>query len=67
MWPVLTYTLRLLALTVFMVVMTNFILLIGAGLFSKALYAFEEQHFNDMCVPVRFPSLLSSLIVVTLS
>ncbi|EED84852.1 iron permease FTR1 [Postia placenta Mad-698-R] len=35
-------------LTVFMVVMTNFILLIGAGLFSKAVWAFDEQHFNNI-------------------
>lgn len=40
-------------LTVFMVVMTNFILLIGAGLFSKAVWAFDEQHFNNMCVHVH--------------
>ncbi|EMD34890.1 Ftr1 iron permease [Gelatoporia subvermispora B] len=35
-------------LTVFMVVMTNFILLIGAGLFSKAIWAFQEQVFNNL-------------------
>ena len=36
------------ALTVFMVVMTNFILLIGAGLFSKAIWAFQENAFNNL-------------------
>ncbi|OSX63611.1 hypothetical protein POSPLADRAFT_1045912 [Postia placenta MAD-698-R-SB12] len=35
-------------LTVFMAVMTNFILLIGAGLFSKAVWAFEQQRFNNI-------------------
>ncbi|OCH87145.1 iron permease FTR1 [Obba rivulosa] len=35
-------------LTVFMVVMTNFILLIGAGLFSKAVWAFQENAFNNL-------------------
>ncbi|KAF8886133.1 iron permease FTR1 family-domain-containing protein [Infundibulicybe gibba] len=33
-------------LTVFLVVMTNFLLLIGAGLFSKAVGAFEKNAFN---------------------
>ncbi|OBZ77887.1 Iron transporter FTH1 [Grifola frondosa] len=35
-------------LTIFMVVMTNFILLIGAGLFSKAVWAFQENAFNHL-------------------
>jgi len=35
-------------LTVFLVVMTNFIILIGAGLFSKAVGAFEENAFNKI-------------------
>ncbi|KAG5721431.1 Plasma membrane iron permease [Termitomyces sp. T112] len=35
-------------LTVFLVVMTNFILLIGAGLFSKAVGSFEQQVFNTL-------------------
>ncbi|KAI0336676.1 iron permease FTR1 [Cubamyces sp. BRFM 1775] len=35
-------------LTVFMVVMTNFLLLIGAGLFSKAVWAFQENAFNNL-------------------
>ncbi|KIP03391.1 iron permease FTR1 [Phlebiopsis gigantea 11061_1 CR5-6] len=35
-------------LTVFLVVMTNFILLIGAGLFSRAVWAFQEQRFNHL-------------------
>ncbi|RPD56938.1 iron permease FTR1 [Lentinus tigrinus ALCF2SS1-7] len=35
-------------LTVFMVVMTNFLLLIGAGLFSKAVWAFQENAFNHL-------------------
>ncbi|EIN08896.1 Ftr1 protein [Punctularia strigosozonata HHB-11173 SS5] len=36
------------ALRVFLVVMTNFILLIGAGLFSKAVWDFEENAFNNL-------------------
>jgi high-affinity iron transporter len=36
------------ALRVFLVVMTNFILLIGAGLFSKAVWDFEENAFNRL-------------------
>ncbi|KAH9849555.1 iron permease FTR1 [Lenzites betulinus] len=35
-------------LTIFMVVMTNFILLIGAGLFSKAVWAFQTNAFNHL-------------------
>ncbi|KAF7430457.1 high-affinity iron permease [Pleurotus ostreatus] len=35
-------------LTVFLVVMTNFLLLIGAGLFSKAVGAFETHAFNKL-------------------
>jgi hypothetical protein len=31
------------ALTIFLVVMTNFILLIGAGLFTKAVNAYQEH------------------------
>lgn len=38
----------LLALTIFLVVMTNFLMLIGAGLFSKAVWAFQEHAFNKM-------------------
>lgn len=38
-----------LALTVFLVVMTNFLLLIGAGLFSKAVWDFQENAFNHLC------------------
>lgn len=37
-----------LALKVFMVIMTNLILLVGAGLFSKAMWAFEENAFQQM-------------------
>lgn len=36
------------ALTIFMVVMTNFILLIGAGLFSKAVWYFESHAFSKL-------------------
>jgi high-affinity iron transporter len=36
------------ALTIFLIVMTNLILLIGAGLFSKAVWAFQEHAFNTM-------------------
>ncbi|EJF63923.1 Ftr1 protein [Dichomitus squalens] len=35
-------------LTIFMVVMTNFLLLIGAGLFSKAVWDFQENAFNNL-------------------
>ncbi|KZT07990.1 Ftr1 protein [Laetiporus sulphureus 93-53] len=35
-------------LTIFMVVMTNFILLIGAGLFSRGVWDFQEQHFDNI-------------------
>ncbi|PIL27756.1 transporter [Ganoderma sinense ZZ0214-1] len=35
-------------LTVFMVVMTNFLILIGAGLFSKAIWAFQQNAFNTL-------------------
>jgi len=36
------------ALTVFLVVMTNFLLLIGAGLFSKAVGNFQEHAYNTL-------------------
>lgn len=36
------------ALTIFLVVMTNFLLLIGAGLFSRAVAAFERNAFNTL-------------------
>lgn len=36
------------ALTVFLVVMTNFILIIGAGLFSKSVGSFEKNAFNHL-------------------
>lgn len=36
------------ALSIFLVVMTNLILLIGAGLFSKAVGAFESYVFNRL-------------------
>ncbi|KAG2340961.1 Ftr1 protein [Suillus weaverae] len=35
-------------LTIFLIVMTNLILLIGAGLFSKAVWSFQEYAFNKM-------------------
>ncbi|TFK49374.1 iron permease FTR1 [Heliocybe sulcata] len=35
-------------LRVFLVVMTNFLLLIGAGLFSKAVWAFQTNEFNRL-------------------
>ncbi|KAI0646577.1 Ftr1 protein [Trametes meyenii] len=35
-------------LTIFMIVMTNFLLLIGAGLFSKAIWAFQTNAFNHL-------------------
>ncbi|KAJ7608121.1 iron permease FTR1 [Mycena polygramma] len=35
-------------LTVFLVLMTNLLLLIGAGLFSRAVWAFEEHAFNKL-------------------
>ncbi|KAG6841149.1 hypothetical protein C0991_001426 [Blastosporella zonata] len=35
-------------LTIFLVIMTNFIILIGAGLFSKAVGQFEQHAFNTL-------------------
>ena len=35
-------------LTIFLIFMTNFILLIGAGLFSRAIGSFQEQRFNTL-------------------
>ena len=35
-------------LTVFLIFMTNFILLIGAGLFSRAVWSFQAQRFNEL-------------------
>jgi high-affinity iron transporter len=37
-----------LALTVFLIVMTNFLLLIGAGLFSKAVNSFQGRAFAQL-------------------
>jgi high-affinity iron transporter len=38
------------ALTIFIIVMTNLILLIGAGLFSKSIGYFQEYKFNKLSV-----------------
>ncbi|KAH7920654.1 iron permease FTR1, partial [Leucogyrophana mollusca] len=35
-------------LSLFLIVMTNLILLIGAGLFSKAVWSFQENAFNNL-------------------
>jgi len=35
-------------LSIFLIVMTNLILLIGAGLFSKAIWSFQENAFNNL-------------------
>ncbi|KAJ7723384.1 iron permease FTR1 [Mycena metata] len=35
-------------LSVFLILMTNLLLLIGAGLFSRAVWAFEENAFNKL-------------------
>ncbi|KAJ7033165.1 iron permease FTR1 [Mycena alexandri] len=35
-------------LSVFLIIMTNLLLLIGAGLFSRAVWAFEENAFNKL-------------------
>lgn len=35
-------------LTIFLIVMTNLLLLIGAGLFSRAVGAFETNAFNTL-------------------
>ncbi|KAJ7054381.1 iron permease FTR1 [Mycena amicta] len=35
-------------LTVFLIAMTNLLLLIGAGLFSRAVWAFQEHAFNKL-------------------
>jgi len=34
--------------TIFLIVMTNFLLLIGAGLFSKAVWELQENTFNNL-------------------
>src|ERR1700722_14083457 len=36
------------ALSVFLIVMTNFLLLIGAGLFSRSVAAFKSHAFNQL-------------------
>ncbi|KAL0578123.1 high-affinity iron permease [Marasmius crinis-equi] len=38
-------------LTIFLVVMTNFLLLIGAGLFARAMASFEKNAFNHILGP----------------
>lgn len=50
--PPITLTPELLgiALTIFIIVMTNLILLIGAGLFSKSIGNFQEYKFNKLSV-----------------
>ncbi|KAJ7636973.1 iron permease FTR1 [Roridomyces roridus] len=35
-------------LTIFLILMTNLLLLIGAGLFSRAVWAFQENAFNHL-------------------
>ncbi|KIK57219.1 hypothetical protein GYMLUDRAFT_46470 [Collybiopsis luxurians FD-317 M1] len=35
-------------LNIFLIAMTNFLLLIGAGLFSRGVWAFQENAFNDL-------------------
>ncbi|KAG2358283.1 iron permease FTR1 [Suillus spraguei] len=35
-------------LTIFLIVMTNLILLIGAGLFSKAVWSFQQNAYNNL-------------------
>ena len=42
--------------------MTNFLLLIGAGLFSKAIWAFQENAFNNLYV-IPPPPILSVVYV----
>ena len=39
--------------------MTNFILLIGAGLFSRAVWSFQTQRFNELYVVCAFSRPLS--------
>ena len=39
-----------------MVVMTNFLLLIGAGLFSKSVWDFQTNAFNHLYVPLPLSS-----------
>lgn len=43
-------------MTVFLVFTTNFLLLIGAGLFSKSVGSFEADKFNRLCVLPPFLS-----------
>ncbi|KAF9260543.1 iron permease FTR1 [Marasmius fiardii PR-910] len=38
-------------LTIFLVVMTNFLLLIGAGLFARSIASFERNAFNNLLGP----------------
>uniref|UniRef100_A0A0W0F125 Uncharacterized protein n=1 Tax=Moniliophthora roreri TaxID=221103 RepID=A0A0W0F125_MONRR len=38
-------------LTIFLVVMTNFLLLIGAGLFARSIASFEKNAFNHLLGP----------------
>lgn len=45
--------------------MTNFILLIGAGLFSKAVGNFQTYEFNHLCVPPPLYSALSLSLLHT--
>lgn len=60
------------ALTIFLVVMTNFILLIGAGLFTKAVSAFQSHayvpSFSLSLLPLlthpRITHPLSSIIIL---
>ncbi|KAE9398316.1 iron permease FTR1 [Gymnopus androsaceus JB14] len=35
-------------LSIFLIAMTNFLLLIGAGLFSRGIWAFQENAFNNL-------------------
>ncbi|KAG7097627.1 hypothetical protein E1B28_004959 [Marasmius oreades] len=38
-------------LTIFLIVMTNFLLLIGAGLFARSIASFEKNAFNNLLGP----------------
>ena len=58
----LTHLLLLPALRVFMIVMTNFLFLIGAGLFSKATSYFLINRFNRLSVHFHQAHCTSSTI-----
>ena len=56
------------ALTIFLIVMTNLILLIGSGLFSRSIGNFQEYKFNKLSVClVRIPHSVLWTLTITSS